>query len=61
MWPWPAAFEYDWELRKAFESACEAQAIYGIKRNQWKPIIRKANAEILADFIWNKAKKLLNM
>ena len=54
---WPKCFEAIPEWRVAFESACEAQEIYGIQREDWHPVkLDKATA----DFIWNEAKRLLN-
>lgn len=55
---WPKAFEFDPVLRAIFVSACEAQAIYGVTREQWKP---KLNIDIpTINFVWNEAKRLLN-
>ena len=54
---WPLAFEFDYKLRKLFESACEAQEIYGLSRENWQP----ADIDIpTANFVWNEAKRLLN-
>ena len=54
---WPKAFEWDYKFRQAFESACEAQAIYGTPREVWSCGLDKATE----DMIWNKANELLNL
>ena len=52
---WPKAFEYDWVMRNAFISACEAIAIYGTTKENWSAPVDKATA----DLIWNTAIQLL--
>lgn len=54
---WPKAFEYDPLFRSEFVSACEAMEIYGIPREEWK-----SNLPVWdANFVWNEAKRLLNI
>ena len=56
MWAWPKGFDFDPVLRSVFESACEAQEVYGIPRENWNPKVDKPTA----DFVWAEAKRLLN-